>query len=99
MKKIEIGFLNNGDAMMKLTYDSIEFVHNYDDMEQMARDYKEFIANPDSLDYWEGNEPEMWEDIYNNIAYTSYNSEIDDISELNSDWGWNVEEFLKYINA
>ena len=99
MKKIEIGFLNNGVAMMKLTYDSIEFVHNYDDMEQMARDYKEFIANSDTLDCWEGNEPEIWEDIYNNIAYTSYNSETDDISELNSDWGWNVEEFLKYINA
>ena len=98
-KLCEIGFLNNGSAVMKLTYDDVEYVHNYDDMAQMARDYKDFMESPDTLSEWtEGNEPELWDDIYNDIAYLPYNSETDDISELNTDWGGNVSEFVSIIN-
>ncbi|MBQ5320284.1 MAG: hypothetical protein J6K17_14430 [Oscillospiraceae bacterium] len=98
-KLCEIGFLNNGSAVMKLTYDDVEYVHNYDDMAQMARDYKDFMESPDTLSDWtEGNEPELWDDIYNDIAYLPYNSETDDISELNTDWGGNVSEFVSIIN-
>lgn len=98
-KLCEIGFLNNGSAVMKLTYDDVEYVHNYDDMAQMARDYKDFMESPDTLSNWtEGNEPELWDDIYNDIAYLPYNSETDTISELNTDWGGNVSEFVSIIN-
>ncbi len=98
-KLCEIAFINNGDATMKLTYGENEYVHNYDDMSHLAADYKAFMDNPESITDWENDEPEMWNgDEYSDNACYVFNSETDTISELNTDWGGNVSEFVSIIN-
>lgn len=98
-KLCEIAFINNGDATMKLTYGENEYVHNYDDMSHLAADYKAFMDNPERITDWENDEPEMWNgDEYSDNACYVFNSETDDISELNTDWGGNVSEFVSIVN-
>ena len=103
--KITFVFTNGGVAVAKFEDSTYTYIHLYDNMKQLAEDYFSIIS--DGLDgselmYWDGNEPEMWEEDWKCCCIYEENTDDENnytaFTELDPAWGGNVAEFLEALS-
>ena len=103
--KITLVFTNGGASVAKFEDSTYTYIHSYDNMKQLAEDYFSIIS--DGLDgselmYWDGNEPEMWDEDWKCCCIHEENTDDENnytaFTELDPAWGGNVAEFLEALN-